>query len=147
MDNQTEAEKIKAALRQTRGTRKYARIVAVNMVRVNRQSPIFAANMLGVDRGTVSGWLDAYDRKGLDGLADDARPDRPPFVPRDQMRRIIGGAKRFTTYRLVELVEKRTGVKYSEAYARRLLRSLGFMVKKTTQIADRVPPKEDLETW
>ena len=54
MNNQTEAEKIKAALRQTRGTREYARVVAVNMVRVNGQSPIFAAKMLGVDRGTVS---------------------------------------------------------------------------------------------
>jgi transposase len=29
--------------------------------------------MLGVDRGTVSDWLDAY-HEGLDGLADDARP-------------------------------------------------------------------------
>ena len=146
-DDQTEAEKIKAALKQTRGTRKYARIVAVNMVRVNKQSPTFAANMLGVDRGTVSGWLDAYDRKGLDGLADDARPGRPPFVPRDQLRKIIGGAKRFTAYRFVELVEKRTGVKYSEAHARRLLRSLCFAVKKILRIADRVPPREELETW
>ena len=77
MDDQTGAEKIKAALRQTRGTREYARVVAVNMVRVNRQGPTFAAKMLGVDRGTVSDWLDAYARNGLDGLADDARSGRP----------------------------------------------------------------------
>ena len=75
MDDQAEAEKIRATLKKTRSTCEYTRIVAVNMVRVNRQSPIFTAKMLGVDRGTVSDWLDAY-REGLDGLADDARPGR-----------------------------------------------------------------------
>ena len=147
MDDQTEAEKIKAALRQTRGTREYARVVAVNMVHVNRQSPTFAAKMLGVDRGTVSDWLDAYARNGLDGLADDARPGRPPLVPRAKLEKIVGDSKRFTAYEFVELVERRTGVKYSEQHARRLLRSLGFAVKKTPRISDRVPSREELETW
>ena len=85
-NDQTKAKKIKAALKQTRGTREYARVVAVNMVHVNGQSPTFAAEMLGVDRGTVSDWLDAYDREGLDGLADDARPGRPPFGAAQQTK-------------------------------------------------------------
>ena len=147
MGDQTETEKIKAALRQTRGTREYARVVAVNMVYVNRQSLTFTAKMLGVDRGTVSDWLDAYARSGLDGLADDARPGRPPFVPRAELEKIVDGAKRFTAYEFVELVEKRTGTKYSEPHGRRLLRSLGFAVKKTSRISDRVPSREELETW
>ena len=117
------------------------------MVRVDRQSPTFAAKMLGVDRGTVSDRLDAYARNGLDGLADDARPGRPPFVPRAELEKIVGGAKRFTAYEFIELVEKKTGVKYSEPHGRRLLRSLGFAVKKTPRISDRVPAREELETW
>ena len=117
------------------------------MVRVNRQSPTFAAKMLGVDRGTVSDRLDAYARNSLDGPADDARPGRPPFVLRAKLETIVGGAKRFTAYEFVELVEKKTGVKYGERHARRLLRSLGFAVKKTTRISDRVPSREELETW
>ena len=40
MDDQAEAEKIRAALKKTRGTREYTRIVAVNTVRVNRESHI-----------------------------------------------------------------------------------------------------------
>lgn len=32
--------------------------------------------MLGVARYTVSDWLNAYDREGLDGFADDARLGR-----------------------------------------------------------------------
>ena len=54
IDDQAGAEKIKAALRQTRGTHEYAHVVAVDMVRVNRQRSTFATKMLGVDRGTVS---------------------------------------------------------------------------------------------
>ena len=117
------------------------------MVHVNRQIPTFAAKMLGVDRGTVSDWLYAYARNGLDGLADDARLGRPPFVPRAELEKIVGDAKRFTAYEFVELVKERTGVKYSEPHGRRLLRSLGFAVKKTLRISDRVPSREELETW
>ena len=146
MDDQTEAEKIKVALRQTWGTREYARVVAVNMVRVNRQSPTFAAKMLGVDRGTVSDWLDAYARNGLGGFADDARPGRPPFVPRAEPEKMVGGAKRFTAYEFVELVEKKTGVEYSRPHARCLLGLLGFVVKRTPRISDRVLSREELET-
>ena len=147
MDDQTEAKKIRAALRQTRGTREYARVVAVNMVRVKKFAASATADALGVDRSTVSDWLDAYDREGLDGLADDARPGRPPLVQRAELERIVDGARRFTAYEFVDLVKKKTGVKYSEPHGRRLLRSLGFVVKKTPRISDRVPPKEDLEIW
>ena len=77
MNDQTEAKKIKTALKQTRGTCEYARVVAVNMVRIKGFAASVAADALGVDRGTVSDWLDAYDRDGLDGLADNARPGRP----------------------------------------------------------------------
>ena len=41
MDDQAGAEKIKASLRQTRDTREYARVVAVNIMYVNRQSATF----------------------------------------------------------------------------------------------------------
>lgn len=102
--------------------------------------------MLGVDRGTVSDWLDAYTRNCLDDLADDTRPGHPPFVPRAELEKIVGSAKRLTAYWSVGLVEKRTGMKYSEPYARHLLRSLGFAVKKTLRIFDRIPSREELET-
>ena len=69
------------------------------------------------------------------------------MVPRDKPEKITGDTKRLTAYEFVEMVEKKTGVKYSEPHARRLLRPLGFAVKKTLRISDRVPPSEDLETW
>lgn len=68
-------------------------------------------------------------------------------MPRDKLEKVVGEAKQFTAYGFVGFVEKRTGVKYSEPHARRLLRSLGFSVKKVPKIANRVPPREELEVW
>ena len=130
-----------------RAKNEYARIAAVNMVLNKNVSVDTVADGFCVSRGTVYAWLAAYDRDGLDGLVDDARPGRPPFVPRAQLEKMVDGAKRFTALGFVELVEKRTGVKYSEQHGRRLLRSLGFAVKKTLRLADRVPPKEEVEIW
>ena len=137
MDEQTEAEKIRAALRRTRGTREYARIVAVNIVRVRGSTVQAAADTLGVDRSTIHDWLGAYTREGLDGLVDDPRPGRPTIVSRDELEDIVGNIKRFTTYEFVELVERKCNVKYSAPHARRLLRSLGFTIKKTHHTSGR----------
>ena len=74
------------------------------MWRADLLSPTFAAKALGVDRGAASDWLGAYDRKGLDGPADDARPGRPLLVSRDKMKKAIGDTKRFAAYDFVEIV-------------------------------------------
>lgn len=116
------------------------------MVRVKGFAVLVVADVLGVDRGTVSDWLDAYDHEGLDGLADAARSSRPPFVPLNELEKIVGGTKQFTAYEFVALVEK-GGVKYSEPHTHRLLRSLGFSVKKVPRIVNRVSPRRDLEIW
>ena len=42
-----------------------------------RQGFVVLVDALGVGRGTVGDWLDAYDRYGLDGPAGAARPGRP----------------------------------------------------------------------
>lgn len=38
---------------------------------------VLVVDALGMDRGTVGDWLDAYDRYGLDGPAGAARPGSP----------------------------------------------------------------------
>ena len=63
------------------------------------------------------------------------------------MEKIVDGAKRFTAYKFVKQVKKKTGVKYGEPHGRCLLRSLGFVVKKTSRISDHVPPKGELKIW
>ena len=74
------------------------------MVRINGFAIQVVADILCVDRGTVHNWLDAYARNGLDGLVDDARPGRPPFVPRAELEVMVGDTKRFTAYEFVEMV-------------------------------------------
>ena len=147
MDDQTEVKKIRAALRRTRGTREYARIVAVNMVRIRGSTIQEAADTLGVNRSTIHDWLNAYARDGLDGLVDDERPGRPPFVSRAKLEGIVGDIKQLTTHEFVEMLERKTNVKYSKPHARRMLRSLGFTAKRNLQISDRVPSGMDPKTW
>ncbi len=76
------------------------------MVRIKGHTVSVAADVLGVDRSTIYDWFDAYGHKGLDGLADGARPGRPSFVPRHTLENIVNNAKRFTVYGFVKLVEK-----------------------------------------
>lgn len=68
-------------------------------------------------------------------------------MSRNKPEKVIDDAKRFAGYKFVELVEKRTSIKHRGLHAHRLLRSLGFVVKKTPQMAGRVPSREELETW
>ena len=56
-------KKIKAALKQTKSTTQYARIVAVNMVRIKGYTISAAADVLGVYSSIIYDWLNAYDHK------------------------------------------------------------------------------------
>lgn len=87
------------------------------MVRVKKFFELVVADALGIDRGTVGDWLDAYDRYGPDYLADATGPGRPSFVPRDELKKIVGEVKQFTAYGFVDLVEKKAGVKYNKSCA------------------------------
>lgn len=47
--------------------------MAANMMRIKEFVTLVAANALGVDRRTVSDYLDTCDSKGRDDLANDLR--------------------------------------------------------------------------
>ena len=55
MNNQTDVQKIKAALKQTKSATQHARIVAVNMVRIKGHAVSAAADVLGVYSSTMYG--------------------------------------------------------------------------------------------
>lgn len=63
-------------IKQTRGTYEYGRVMAINMMRVKGFATLVAADALDDDRRTVSDWLDTYNSKRRDSLADDARTVR-----------------------------------------------------------------------
>ena len=100
---------MKDALKRAKNKSEYARIAAVNLVLNKNVSVDTVSDGFCVSRGTVYAWLAAYDRNGLDGLADDVEPGRPPFIPHNRLKKIIGDAKQFTAYRFVKLVKKVTG--------------------------------------
>ena len=90
--------------RQTKDAHEYVRVAAMNMVRIKELDASFTADVLCIDRRTFNKWLDAYDHYGLDGLADTARPDRPPPLrAARQTEKDCWWAKQFTVYKFVRL--------------------------------------------
>ena len=69
---------MKDALKRAKNKNWYARIAVVNMALNKNVSVDTVANGFCVSRGTVYAWLAAYDRNGLDGLADDTRSGCSP---------------------------------------------------------------------
>ena len=110
------------------------RILLVRRVRVDGlEASKVAENELHKSRWWAYKWLNRFDKHGLDGLKDQPRSGRPPFISE---KKILGikqelsenqsgwGAKQ-----VMELIRKRTGVRYHEVHVYRLLHKWGFSPK------------------
>lgn len=147
MDKQTKSEEIKNAIKQAKSTGQLCRTVAVNMIRFKGFNIAETADILCITETIIHAWLDIYDREGIVGLAEGTRPGRPPFVPPERLENLVADIKKLTVYEFMDLVEKKSGVRYSEPHARRLLVSFGFSIVKDAKLPDHIPPGENLELW
>jgi putative transposase len=87
-------------------------------------------------------WYKRYNENGLDGLKDKERSGRPPDVPKDvmlQIRQELADSSTGWDFRQVlDLIYKKTGVRYHEVHIYRLLHKWGFK--------SRVPQKRFVNT-
>ena len=78
-------------------------------------------------------WYKRYNEDGLDGLKDKERTGRPPDVPKDVMIKIrqeLADSNTGWDFRQVmDLIYKKTGVRYHEVHIYRLLHKWGFKPK------------------
>jgi putative transposase len=110
------------------------RILLVRRIKVDKQEAASVAeNELNRSRWWAYKWLHRFDKEGLDGLKDKKRSGRPPDVPKDVMIKIrqeltdsnIGWDFR----QVMDLIYKKTGVRYHEVHIYRLLHKWGFKSK------------------
>ena len=110
------------------------RILLVKHVRYDKQEAANTAEIeLGKTRTWAYKWLHRFDKDGLEGLKDKKRTGRPPNVPKDVMVKIrkeltdsdIGWDFR----QVMDLIYKKTGVRYHEVHIYRLLHKWGFKPK------------------
>ena len=110
------------------------RILLVKHVRYDKQEAANTAEIeLGKTRTWTYKWLHRFDKDGLEGLKDKKRTGRPPNVPKDVMVKIrqeLADSNTGWDFRQVmDLIYKKTGVRYHEVHIYRLLHKWGFKPK------------------
>ena len=110
------------------------RILLVKRVKIDKQEAASVAeNELNRSRWWAYKWLHRFDKDGLDGLKDQPRSGRPPDVPKDVMIKIKQELAESNTgwdfRQVMDLIYKKTGVRYHEVHIYRLLHKWGFKSK------------------
>lgn len=99
------------------------------------------ARRVGAHRQSVSRWARELEQSGVRGLRKARRIGRPPRLSaaqlRDLERALMRGPEAFgfasglwTASRVRDLIEHRTGVRYHEAHAWRILRGLNWSCQR-----------------
>ena len=105
-----------------------------------------AAALLSKSQPWGSKWWKRYKNEWFDGLKDRPRSGRPPLVAKetlDQIREEISKIAAWTSEPLLELIYKKTGIRYCVGYGGILLRKWKYTMKTPVkQHANRAPMDE-----
>lgn len=110
-----------------------------------------AARLAGMDRQTLRDWVIRYNEAGVDGLADRWGAGRPPAVSDGQLATvkalILGKASRtgdasspLRITDVADLIEARTGVRYSISGAHRVMQGMNLSYQKTRPSHPKADP-------
>ena len=129
-------------------------ILLVRRVLEDKQHIVNVAKELHRSRAWAYKWSKRYNEDGLDGLKDKKRSGRPPDVPKEIMVKIqkeLTDSNRGWDFRQVmDLIYKKTGVRYHEVHIYRLLHKWGFSPKvpqkrfvNTASVKDKMKFKKE----
>ena len=109
------------------------RILLVRLIVQDKKHIENIAQELHRCRAWAYKWYKRYKDNGLDGLKDKTKTGRPPDVPKDVMvkiRKELADSNTGWDFRQVmDLIYKKTGVRYHEVHIYRLLHKWGFKTK------------------
>ena len=109
------------------------RVLLVRRVLADKQHIETVAQELHKSRAWAYKWYKRYNDKGLDGIKDKPRSGRPPLVNNDLMIKIRKELEDSNTgwdfRQVMDIIKKKTGVKYHEVHIYRLLHKWGFSAK------------------
>ena len=110
------------------------RILLIRRVKVDKQEAASVAeNELNRSRWWAYKWLHRFDKDGLEGLKDQPRSGRPTDVPKDVMVKIrqelVDSNTGWDFRQVMDLIYKKTEVRYHEVHIYRLLHKWGFKSK------------------
>ena len=109
------------------------RILLVRRIIEDKQHIVNVAKELHRCRAWAYKWYKRYNDKGLEGLKDKERSGRPLDVPKEiivKIRQELEDSNTGWDFRQVmDLIYKKTGVRYHEVHIYRLLHKWGFKSK------------------
>ena len=109
------------------------RILLVRRVLTDKQHIESVAQELHKSRAWAYKWYKRYNDKGLEGLKDKSRSGRPPLVENGLMIKIRKELEASNTgwdfRQVMDIIQKRTSIKYHEVHIYRLLHKWGFSAK------------------
>jgi len=123
------------------------RIHLVRWILTDKQHIEIVAQELHKSRAWVYKWFKRYNDEGLDGLKDKPRSGRPPLVNKGLMIKIRKELEDSNTgwdfRQVMNIIQKKTDVKYHEVHIYRLLHKWGFEPKVPQKRFVRAASKEE----
>ena len=96
-------------------------------------------------------WYKRYNDEGIDGLGDKPRIGRPSFVDKDMMvkirKELSDSNTGWDTKQVMDLIQKKTGIKYHREHIRRLLHEWGFSPKVPQKRFVRRATKDEVKSF
>ncbi len=109
------------------------RILLIIRISADKQHIELVAQEVHKSRAWAYKWYKRYNDEGLEGLRDKPRSGRPSFVDKEDIIKIkqelSSSNTGWSTKEVMDLIEKKTGIKYHEDHIRRLLYQWGFGLK------------------
>ena len=123
------------------------RILLVIRVSVDKQHIESASQELHRSRAWAYKWYKRHSDEGIEGLRDRQRSGKPSVIPKEKMDKIKQELSNSNTgwdfRQVMDLIQKRTGVKYHEVHIRRLLHRWGFSPEVPQKRFVRTATKEE----
>ena len=109
------------------------RILLVRLIVLDKKHIEDIAQELHRCRAWAYKWYKRYKDNGLDGLKDKVKTGRPPDVPKDVMvkirKELADNNTGWDFRQVMDLIYRKTGVRYHEIHIYRLLHKWGFKPK------------------
>ena len=143
--------KLDRVYRNEHNARVRERILLVMRVSSDKQHIESVAKELHRARSWAYKWHKRYGDEGMEGLRDRPRSGKPSVTPKEEMDKIKQELSDSSTgwdfRQVMDLVQKRTGVRYHEVHIRRLLHKWGFSAKVPQKRFVNTASKEEKETF
>ena len=105
------------------------------------------AKIGGVDRDTVSSWIDKWERFGLEGLKDKPRSGNPGILTEEEKQLVLELCKETprSISRLIALLFEQTGKRVSDSTIKRILKAAKFTWKRIKKSVKNKQDEEEFE--